>query len=69
METRFVRLAPLSTVRMGYLYLKEEPLVKRMALDLGWGWSNMRKNEWYSTQIFQKILHWSRLAIRNSSVS
>lgn len=40
-----------------YLYLKEEPLVKRMALVLGWGWSKSRKKEWYSTQIFQKILH------------
>lgn len=56
-------------VRSEYLYLKEEPLVKRIALDLGWGWSNKRKNEWYSTQIFQKILHWSRLAIINSRVS
>lgn len=52
-----------------HLYLKEEPLVKRMALVLGWGWSKRRKNEWYSTQIFQKILHSSRLPIRNSSVS
>lgn len=52
-----------------HLYLKEEPLVKRMALVLGCGWSKRRKNEWYSTQIFQKILHWSRLPIRNSSVS
>lgn len=56
-------------VNSKYLYLKEEPLVKRIALVLGWGWSNKRKNEWYSTQIFQKILHWSRLAIINSSVS
>lgn len=56
-------------VSISYLYLKEEPLVKRIALDLGWGWSNKRKNEWYSTQIFQKILQWSRLTIINSSVS
>lgn len=52
-----------------HLYLKEDPLLKKMALDLGWGWSNRRKNEWCSTQFFQKILHWSRLPIRNSSVS
>lgn len=55
--------------RGSYLYLKEEPRVNRMALVLGCGWSNRRKKEWYSTQIFQKILHWSLLPIRNSSVS
>lgn len=36
---------------------------------LGLGSSNSRKNAWYSTQIFQKILQQSRLAIMNSRVS
>lgn len=36
---------------------------------LGLGSSKSRKNAWYSTQIFQKILQQSRLAIMNSSVS
>lgn len=67
--TCIVLLKKRSPLLCLYLYLKEEPLVKRIALVLGSGWSNNRKNEWYSTQIFQNILHWSRLAIKNSSVS
>lgn len=52
-----------------YLNLKEEPLVNSTGFGLGLGSSNSRKNAWYSTQIFQKILQQSRLAIMNSSVS
>ena len=55
--------------RRSYLYLKEEPLLNRMALVGGSGWSSRRKKEWCSTQFFQKILHWSREPIRNSRVS
>lgn len=52
-----------------YLNLKEDPRVKRTGLGLGLGSSKRRKKAWYSTQIFQKILQQSRLAITNSSVS
>jgi len=43
--------------------------VKRMGLGLALGSSKSRKKAWYSTQIFQKTLQQSRLAMANSSVS
>lgn len=52
-----------------YLNLKEEPRVKSTGLGLGLGSSKRRKKAWYSTQIFQKTLQQSLLAIRNSKVS
>lgn len=52
-----------------YLNLKEEPRVKSTGLGLGLGSSKRRKKAWYSTQIFQKTLQQSLLAIRNSRVS
>lgn len=54
---------------ISYLNRKDEPLVKRTGLGFGLGSSKSLKKAWCSTQIFQKALQKSRLAIRNSSVS
>ena len=52
-----------------HLYLKEEPLLKRAPLALGFGWSESLKKAWYSTHVFQKFLHASLLPSTNSRVS
>lgn len=52
-----------------HLNRKEDPLVNRMGLGLGLGSSKSLKKAWYSTQIFQKTLQQSLLAMVNSSVS
>lgn len=52
-----------------YLNLNDEPLEKRTGLGFGLGSSKSLKKAWCSTQIFQKDLQKSRLAIRNSRVS
>lgn len=52
-----------------HLNLNDEPLEKRTGLGFGLGSSNSLKKAWCSTQIFQKDLQKSRLAIRNSRVS
>lgn len=51
------------------LYRKLEPLLHRNALGFDFGSSERRKKAWYSTHIFQKALHASRLAMVNSRVS
>ena len=51
------------------LNLKDDPRLKRTGLGLGLGSSKSLKNAWYSTQIFQKTLQQSLLAITNSRVS
>lgn len=43
--------------------------MKRMGLGFGLGSSKSLKKAWYSTQIFQKTLQQSLLAMANSSVS
>lgn len=43
--------------------------MNRMGLGLGLGSSKSLKKAWYSTQIFQKTLQQSLLAMVNSSVS
>lgn len=55
--------------RRSHLNLNDEPLEKRTGLGFGLGSSNSLKKAWCSTQIFQKDLQKSRLAIRNSRVS
>lgn len=52
-----------------YLYLKLEPLLKSSVFCMDLGSSGSLKKAWYSTQVFQKDLHTSRLAMENSSVS
>lgn len=52
-----------------YLYLKLEPLQDSNVLWIAAGSSDSLKKAWYSTHIFQKDLHTSRLAMQNSSVS
>lgn len=54
---------------MFYLYLKLEPLLNSSLLCIVFGSSASLKKAWYSTQVFQKDLHTSRLAMENSSVS
>lgn len=60
---------PSPAAQAAHLYLKEEPRLKKTAFALGLGWSRSLKKVWYSTQIFQKLLHSSLLPNRNSSVS
>lgn len=52
-----------------YLYRKLEPLLKSSVFCVDLGSSGSLKKAWYSTQVFQKDLHTSRLAMENSSVS
>lgn len=52
-----------------YLYLKLEPFVNNSAFCIALGSSGSLKKAWYSTQVFQKDLHTSRLAMENSRVS
>lgn len=52
-----------------YLYLKLEPLLNSNAFCIVLGSSGSLKKAWYSTQVFQKDLHTSRLAMENSRVS
>lgn len=52
-----------------HLYLKLEPLLKSSVFCMDLGSSGSLKKAWYSTQVFQKDLHTSRLAMENSSVS
>lgn len=52
-----------------YLNRNDDPRLKRTGLGLGLGSSKSLKKAWCSTQIFQKDLQKSRLAIRNSKVS
>lgn len=52
-----------------YLYLKLEPLLNSNAFCIVLGSSGSLKKAWYSTLVFQKDLHTSRLAMENSRVS
>lgn len=56
-------------VGLFYLYLKLEPLLNSSVLCIVFGSSASLKKAWYSTQVFQKDLHTSRLAMENSRVS
>lgn len=52
-----------------YLNRNDDPRLKRTGFGFGLGSSKSLKNAWCSTQIFQKDLQKSRLAMRNSKVS
>lgn len=59
----------LIVVYVFYLYLKLEPLHDSSVLFIAFGSSANLKKAWYSTHIFQKDLHTSRLAMESSRVS